>query len=52
MEKEMSDARVAQLVRAVDLQLKNSGSNPRTVECVSFFIERFQNLQNKSVKIT
>ena len=37
----MSDAYVAQLVRAVVRQLKNPGSNPGTVESVSFSTERF-----------
>ena len=42
VEKEMSDACVAQLVRAVDRQLKDPGSNHGTVESVCFSTERFQ----------
>ena len=42
MEQEMSDACVAQLVRAVDRQSKDPGSNPGRVESVSFFTEKFQ----------
>ena len=38
----MSDTCVAQLVRAVDRQSKDSGLNPGTVEGVSFSTERFQ----------
>ena len=41
MEKEMLDACVAQLVRAVVRQSKDPGSNPGTVENVCFFTERF-----------
>ena len=37
----MSDACVAQFMRAVDQQ-KDPGSNPVTVESVSFSTERFQ----------
>ena len=37
----MLDACVAQLVRAVDRQSKDPGSNPGTVASVSFFTERF-----------
>ena len=39
----MSDACVAQLVRAVDRQSKDPGSNPGTVERVSLSTERFLN---------
>ena len=46
-EKEMLDACVAQLVRALDQQSKDPGSNPRTVNNVSFSIERFQILSNR-----
>ena len=42
VEKEISDASVAQLVRAVDWQLKDPGSNPGTVASVSFSKKRFQ----------
>ena len=38
----ISDACVAQLVRDVDRQSKDPGSNPGTVESVSFSTERFQ----------
>ena len=38
----MSDACVAQLIRAVDRQSKDPGSNPGTIESVSFSTERFQ----------
>ena len=42
MEKGMSDACVAQLVRAVGRQSKDDlGSNPGTVKSVSFSTERF-----------
>ena len=41
MKKEMSDACVAQMVRAVDRQLKDPGSNPSTVDSVSFSTEIF-----------
>ena len=41
IEKVMSDACVDQLVRAVDRQSKDPGSNPGTVESVSFSTERF-----------
>ena len=40
-EKGMSDACVAQLVRAVDRQSKDLGSNPGTVKSVFFSTERF-----------
>ena len=40
--KEMSDACIAQLVRAVDRQSKDPGSNPGTIKSVSFSTERFQ----------
>ena len=43
VEKEMSDACVARLVRAVDRQSKDLGSNPGTVESVSFSAGRFLN---------
>ena len=42
----MSDAYIAHLVRAVDRQSKDPGSNPGTVKCVSLFTERFQILLN------
>ena len=38
----MSDACVAQLVRAVDRQSKDPGSNPGIVKSVSFPAQRFQ----------
>ena len=38
----MSDACVAQLVRIVDRQSKDPGSNPGTVQSVSLSIERFE----------
>ena len=38
----MSDACVAQLIRADDRQSKDQGSNPGTVKGVSFSTERFQ----------
>ena len=41
VEKGMRDACVAQLVRAIDRQSKDPGSNPGTVESVSFSRERF-----------
>ena len=42
----MSDAYVAQLVRAVDRQLKDLGSNPSAVESVFFSTEGFSNSLN------
>ena len=42
----MSDACVAQLVREVDRQSKNLGSNPSSVESVFFSTERFSNSFN------
>ena len=39
----MSDVCVAQLVRVVDRQSKDRGSNPGTVESVSFSIEHSKN---------
>ena len=43
MEKEMSDACMAQLVREVERRSKDLGSNPGTFESVFFlFTERFQ----------
>ena len=39
----MSDACVAQLVRAVDWQSKDPGSNSGTVESVSFATEKLLN---------
>ena len=33
---------IAQLVKAADPQSKDAGSNPGTVESVSFFTESFQ----------
>ena len=41
MEEEMLDACLAQLVKAVERQSKDPGSNPGTVENVSFFTVRF-----------
>ena len=41
MKKGMSDACVDQLVRAVDRQSKDPGSNPGTVESVSFSTKIF-----------
>ena len=42
MVKGISDACVAQLVRAVDWQSKDPGSNPGIVESASFSTERFK----------
>ena len=42
---ELSDACTAQLVRAVDRQSKDPGSNPDTVESVSFSTESFKFLR-------
>ena len=42
MEKEVSDACLAQLIRAADLQSNDSGSNPSLVGYVSFSTESFQ----------
>ena len=38
----MSDACVAQLIRAIERQSKDLGWNQGTVESVSFFTETFQ----------
>ena len=42
MEKEMSDACVAQLVRTVHRHSKDLGLNPNAVKSVFFSTERFQ----------